>query len=288
MKRPRRPPRLRRLWVLAGVGALVACGSTKPPPVAPVPRPAETQTPQPQPAPQLPDTQPGEAAPPGVPPLSGVALQRAFPSAVELLEQGQEEQAEQLLRQLLQAEPNHRQAASLLRQIREDPATLMGREGSFTYRVQPGETLSRIAQRLLGDTYLFYALARYNGIKVPRQLAGGQTIRVPGKAPPAAAPPAPAPAPAPAPSPPAPQPAPPPPPPPAPPPPPDPAEVAAREKAAAITRHTRAARAAMAKQDLDGAIAAWDKVLQLDPENRTAQLERQKAVDLKERLKKVR
>jgi hypothetical protein len=71
---------------------------------------------------------------------------------------------------------------------------------------------------------------------------------------------------------------------------PDPAAEAARierERNAAITRDTRAARAAFAKQDLDGAIAAWDRVLVLDPNNSTAKLERQRAVELKERLKKV-
>jgi tetratricopeptide (TPR) repeat protein len=221
------------------------------------------------------------------------AIQRTFFAAIEQLEQGQEEQAEVLLRQVLQQEPNHRQAQQLLRQIKEDPNSLLGRE-SFVYRVQAGETLSRIAQRFLNDTLLFYALARYNGIKVPRQLAGGQLIRVPGKqatpAPggpaPAVAAPAPTPAPAvaatpvPAASVPAPVAA-----------PPDPAAAAnraAREKADAIARYSREARGAFAKQDLEAAIRAWDKVLALDPNYRTALLERQKALDLSERLKKVR
>ena len=214
-------------------------------------------------------------------------------TVVELLEQGQEEQAAAELQRVLRQEPNHRLANSLMRQIREDPQVLLGRE-SFNYRVQPGESLSRISQRFLGDIYLFYGLARYNGIKVPRQLHGGQQIKIPGKAPPPGAAPAPSP-PAPAPPPPAPAPAPAPPAPPPtapppPPPPPDPAAEAARlerERKDAIARHTRSARAAYAKQDLDGAIAAWDRVLELDPNNGTAKLERQKAIELKERLKKV-
>jgi hypothetical protein len=68
-----------------------------------------------------------------------------------------------------------------MRQIKEDPQALLGRE-SFAYRVQPGESLSRIAQRFLNDLHLFYILARYNNIKVPRNLAGGQMIRVLAKA----------------------------------------------------------------------------------------------------------
>ncbi len=72
------------------------------------------------------------------------------------------------------------------------------------------------------------------------------------------------------------------------PPPPDPAAEAARaerERRDVVARLTRTARAAFAKQDLDGAIAAWDRLLEVDPNNGNAKLERQKAVDLKERLK---
>jgi CBS-domain-containing membrane protein len=72
-----------------------------------------------------------------------------------------------------------------------------------------------------------------------------------------------------------------------PPPPPDPNR-AQREREAAIARHTREARSAFAKQDLDAAILSWDKVLELDPGNTTAQLERQRAVALKERLRRLR
>jgi CBS-domain-containing membrane protein len=62
---------------------------------------------------------------------------------------------------------------------------------------------------------------------------------------------------------------------------------AERQKAETIARHTRAARSAFAKQDLDAAIRSWDAVLRLDPENRTAMLERQKVVGLKEKLGKL-
>ncbi|HSW03637.1 LysM peptidoglycan-binding domain-containing protein [Aquabacterium sp.] len=222
--------------------------------------------------------------------MSPLAVQKAVSTAIELLEAGNEDQAAAELTRVLQFDPNHRLAQSLMRQIKEDPMAMLGRE-SFSYRVQPGESLSRIAQRFMNDVHLFYVLARYNDIKVPRQLAGGQTIRVPGKAPPPSAPvPAPvptplpprgqAPAPAPAPT-------------PAPVPAPTPAEAPAvapdaKAKADAVNRHTRAARSAFAKQDLNGAIRSWDAVLELDPDNRTAQLERQKAIDLKEKLIKVK
>ena len=198
-------------------------------------------------------------------------------AAIELLEAGNEEQATAELQRALQSDPNNKLAPNLLRQITADPLTLLGRE-SFAYRVQPGESLSRIAQRFLGDVHQFYALARYNDIKVPRLLAGGQLIRIPGRAPPTPAPSPPPPSPAPAPPAPAPAPAP-------APPAPDKAE---RDKAAAITKATRDARTAFARQDLNTAIKNWDIVLDLDPNNSTARLERQKALDLKERLTKVK
>ena len=51
-----------------------------------------------------------------------------------------------------------------------------------------------------------------------------------------------------------------------------------------IGRYTVSARTAFAKQDLDSTIRHWDRVLQLDPNNETAKLERRKAIGLKEKL----
>jgi len=185
-----------------------------------------------------------------------------------------------------------------------------------------------LAQRFLGDPYSFYALARYNDIKVPRQLAAGQVLRIPGKAPPVGArtvepppPPAPAPVPAGA-TPPAPASppvvvAPP------PPPPPTPGEVAMRNGAAAekagdrnkarllyveadrlgqtgaaaraaqmktelINGYVTAARSAQIRQDLDGAIANYQKVLDLDPDNTTAKVGIARARELKDKLGSVK
>lgn len=232
-------------------------------------------------------------------------------AAVDLLEAGNEDQAKADLQRALAADPGNRLVQNLLQQITVNPMEALGRE-SFTYRVQPNETLSRIAGRFLGDIYSFYILARYNDIKVPRQVAGGQVIRIPGKAPPpgsltplpstvtAAATSA-----SPSPS--------------------SPTEPSAGEKTMRLAeqleksgdleealteyrkaagqdqpeasekaeqirrrllaRHTASARTAFAKQDLDGAIQNWDRVLTIDPSNEMAKLERQKAITLKEKVK---
>jgi hypothetical protein len=237
--------------------------------------------------------------------------------AVNLLETGHEDQARVELQNALALDPANKLALNLTRQLTVDPVATLGRE-SFAYTVRPSDTLSQIAGRFMGDIYAFYILARYNDIKVPRQVAGGQVIRIPGKAPPPGTldreprrPPVEASAPAPAA----------PPPPPAPPPAPEPtagmlalrsAETAERagdlERAAAeykraasldqpaaagkaedlrkrlVSRYTVNARTAFVKQDLTGSIRAWDKVLELDPNNDTAKLERQKALMLQKKV----
>lgn len=52
-----------------------------------------------------------------------------------------------------------------------------------------------------------------------------------------------------------------------------------------VQKYSQIARNAMAKQDLDGSIRNWDRVLELDSANDTAKLERQRAVTLKEKLR---
>jgi Tfp pilus assembly protein PilF len=60
----------------------------------------------------------------------------------------------------------------------------------------------------------------------------------------------------------------------------------AKGKAADI--HYRAGVAAFQKQDLDGAIAAWDKTLAIEPDHKNAQLNRAQAVELKQNLQRLR
>jgi len=284
--------------------ALSACATKPPPP--PAEPPAATPAPAPAPEPPPPPT-----------PVMQAQSQKVAQGVVELLEAGNEEQARAELQRALTLDPANKLALNLQRQMTEDPQATLGRE-SFAYVVRSGDTLSRIAGRFLGDIYSFHILARYNNIKVPRQVGEGTTIRIPGKAPPpeTARPTRPAPAkPEPAAE-------------PAPPPvaaaPAAPAEPSAGEKAfraaeasakagnleraladykqaaslgiaaagpkadatskRLVDTHSRNARSALARQDLDGAVKSWDKVLELDPANDTAKLERQKVMRLKEKV----
>jgi hypothetical protein len=287
--------------------ALSAC-ATKP--AEPPAEPPATAPAAPAPAPEPP--------PPPTPAMQAQA-QKVAQGVVELLEAGNEDQARAELQRALSLDPANKLALNLQKQMSEDPQATLGRE-SFPYVVRSGDTLSRIAGRFLGDIYAFHILARYNNIKVPRQVGEGTTIRIPGKAPPpeVARPtrpvptkPEPAPEPTPAPPPVAAAPV-------------APAEPSAGEKAfrsaeasakagnleraladykqaaslgvaaagpkvdatskRLVDTHSRNARSALARQDLDGAIKSWDKVLELDPANDTAKLERQKALRLKEKV----
>jgi len=122
---------------------------------------------------------------------------------------------------------------------------------------------------------------------VPRQLAAGQTIRIPGKV--ALAPEEPA-RPAPSPRAATPRPteatrpeptqvvA---------PPQPVPAEPDAATTRALIEQHYRNGQAAYSRQDLNTAIREWDKVLELDPGNELAKARREQAVALQKRLKEL-
>ena len=333
------------LLVALAASVLAACET--PPPAAPksVPSPSASSAPREAEPPALPAPAPAvtpPAAPTGpVGPAAQQQAQKIALAAAEMLESGNEEPARGELKRALGVDPQNKLALNLSRQMTADPVATLGRE-SFAYTVRPSDTMSRIAQRFLGDVYAFYILARYNDIKVPKQVSSGQVIRVPGKAPPPGAAPAaeraaPAATPHPAAAPPsiesvlrAPQAAPPPSPAPAAapvasskPPEPTPGERAMRAAAAAeraadlpraraeylnaaslnqpgatakaeqlrtqlVTRYSVNARNALARQDLDGAIGNWQRVIDLDADNATARLELERVRGLKEKLKNVK
>jgi hypothetical protein len=204
-------------------------------------------------------------------------VQPALRTVANSLQDGDTDAAVALLRRILATESQQPLALSYLRQIESDPQALYSRE-SYAYTVRAGESLSTIARDRMKDTNQFYGLARYNGIKVPKQLSAGQVIRIPGKAPPATSSPPPPPAPAQTPAPPhAPAVA-------APPPPPSPADIE-RQTANRIAALTKQARTAFARQDLCTAVRRWDEVLALDANHAVAKAERQKCLELMDRLR---
>ena len=211
------------------------------------------------------------SAPLPVAALTDAPLRRALDGIRQLLDQGQDEAASIALDKVLASNPGSKAALTLRRSMRDDPLLVHGRE-AFAYTVVSGDTLAAMAQRFLNDRDLFWSLARYNGIKAPRQLVAGQTIRVPGKrrseAPAAlsAAVIAAAPVAAAAEG--------------------DEEADAVRadlERKEAVDQSSRQARTAMARRDVCTALAAWDQVLRYEPFNREALQQREKTLALKPR-----
>jgi hypothetical protein len=118
----------------------------------------------------------------------GLAPAERIRKAVELLGHGQAPQARLEIEAALAQDPATPQAASLLRQIDEDPKVLLG-EKNYVYKVKPGETMAGLAARFLGDPMMFYALARYNGVAAPADAPLGEQLLIPGAPKPVAPPP---------------------------------------------------------------------------------------------------
>jgi tetratricopeptide (TPR) repeat protein len=102
--------------------------------------------------------------------------------ALQMLEQGDYENARNQLTWALQEKPGLQIANNLIQQIDADPIDYLGVK-NFYYQVERGDSLSIIAGKFLEDPMNFVILARYNKLENPSQLAPGDRIRVPGKMP---------------------------------------------------------------------------------------------------------
>ncbi|MEO6338601.1 MAG: LysM domain-containing protein [Caulobacteraceae bacterium] len=146
---------------------------------------AETPTASPGPAPQPPprvQPTPPAAQPQGPARLTatpGLTARQRVRRAIELLNQGNPDQARAEVEAFLAEQPDNELGRSLLEQIDRDPQALLGSQ-NYSYRVQPGETISILAERFLGDRFKFWALARYNNIADPSRMSAGQTLMIPG------------------------------------------------------------------------------------------------------------
>jgi hypothetical protein len=115
---------------------------------------------------------------PAPPPLS--ATQEA-PAINKLLLSGQTGEARKRIKAALKRDPQNAAVQLLRDSIERDPKDLLGPQ-SFDYLIRPGDTISELAQRFLGNRLKAYQLGRYAGLSAPFTLAPGQTIRIPGSA----------------------------------------------------------------------------------------------------------
>ena len=102
--------------------------------------------------------------------------------ALDLMGMGEETRAREILEAILTRNPDDRTAKKYLDQITVDPEKLLGMK-SYKYRVRSGDTMASIARDTMGDSSLFYALSRYNGVSDPRRINAGQIIKIPGTEP---------------------------------------------------------------------------------------------------------
>ncbi|MBV9331803.1 MAG: tetratricopeptide repeat protein [Alphaproteobacteria bacterium] len=219
------------------------------------------------------------------PPTPAPAVTEAAPSlqhVIDLLQLGKAQAADAELHALLKVSPESRSGKYLLAQIETPIASLYPSE-SFTVRLTREEGLSSLARIYLGNSLGFYGLARYNNIPVPGKVAHGQAIRIPktaealavlaSHAAKAQAPAAPTVV---------------------------PASLSPSQQTPTASDATKEAQhrkaedwyrrglVAFQRQDLDGAIAAWDKALAIEPDNKEAALNRAQAVRLKANLSKLK
>lgn len=127
----------------------------------------------PKPVGETPSASPSTASPAGAP-------TERLNKAIGLLTQGKAAEARVELLRVLQMQPANDTARKLMTEIDADPKTLLGAK-AYPYRARPGDTASTLAERLLGDPLMFYALARYNGIDPPSQALDGRTVMIPGE-----------------------------------------------------------------------------------------------------------
>ena len=264
----------------------------------PAPAPAPIAAPAPPPAPEL---SPAQAK---------AQAQRLALDAVDQLQNGDEPAARATLEKAAALDPTNDLVKKLQEQIKADAQKELG-PVFFRYTVQRDDSLAKLAQQYMGDRFRFYILAKYNDMATPNKLAAGQVIKIPGR-PPATPPPVSAPAttapaadavaapeakPA--------------------------SEVAellqkgkefetkgnlegayaAYSEAAKKTpvnaeavRRRDASRTALLRsldregtqafqrQNLDLAIVKWDRVLEIDPNNQKARLERERCLELKKKM----
>lgn len=206
-------------------------------------------------------------------PAAKAEVQKILRQSIDWLDAGEAEQARVGLEYARQLESGNRQVGCLLRGITVDPVAALGKE-STAYTVRAGENLVQIARRAMGEMCEAYLLARYNQIPVPKQLATGQTIRIPGKivlAPPDVVPVAklePAAEPVKTPATPV-------------------VEFDPKARRVMLDKHHRTAQTAYRNQDLTTAIREWDAVLAIDPNNGLAHTRRQESLNLQRQLEKL-
>jgi LysM repeat protein len=98
-----------------------------------------------------------------------------------LLNNGEQGNAQKRISTALKSDALNPSLLVLRDSIEHKPEELLGPK-SFPYVTQPGDTMSNLAEKFLGNRLKAYQLARYNGIEKPALLEAGRTLRIPRQA----------------------------------------------------------------------------------------------------------
>ena len=118
-------------------------------------------------------------------PCPDESVSALWSEALVLLSKGRTDVGEQRLRCVLAKRSDHRGATLVLQQLEDPYAALKERFGSGTtrYTMQSGDTLGMVASRCLGNGLYFVGLALTNGIADPSRVEQGRRLQIPGNAP---------------------------------------------------------------------------------------------------------
>lgn len=97
---------------------------------------------------------------------------------IRLLEDGKQDEARRALKEFRANDPKNPVALSLQQQLEADPVKMLGKKAR-NYTVASGDTLGGLAERFLGNPLKFVILARYNHINRTKDLRVGQVLRIP-------------------------------------------------------------------------------------------------------------
>ncbi len=126
----------------------------------------------------------GKGAPP--PSAAGTVAPPASAGEVDaimaLLDRGEAKAARRRIDAALGLDPMNPSLQVLRDSLDRDPTELLG-PASHAYTVRPGDTMTGLAERFLGNKLKAYQLARYNAVDEPAALAPGRVLRIPGAAP---------------------------------------------------------------------------------------------------------
>ncbi len=104
---------------------------------------------------------------------------QAISIAINNLEQGNNQQAREVIERVLRVNPQH-PTAILLVKLLDVPATQFFKTQRITqYRVKSGDTLGSIAETWLGNSLYFISLAQLNQISKPTRIKPGTQLQIP-------------------------------------------------------------------------------------------------------------